>query len=93
MMESYGLTVDGSNNIWVANEQTSNSINSGNGNVVKFSSTGQVLSTPNGFSAGGVYFPQGLAADTTGNVWVVDYGNSRISLLSSGGSPVNGATA
>lgn len=93
MMESYGLTVDGSNNIWVANEQTSNSINGGNGNVVKFSNTGQVLSTPNGFSAGGIYFPQGLAADTTGNVWVVDYGNSRVSLLSSSGSPVNGATA
>jgi streptogramin lyase len=91
--ESYGLTVDGSNNIWVANEQTNNSINSGNGNVVKFSNTGQVLSGANGFSAGGVYFPQGLAADTTGNVWVVDYGNSRVSLLSSSGSPVNGATA
>jgi streptogramin lyase len=91
--ESYGLTVDGGNNIWVANEQTNNSINSGNGNVVKFSNTGQVLSGANGFSAGGVYFPQGLAADTTGNVWVVDYGNSRVSLLSSSGSPVNGATA
>ena len=91
--ESYGLTVDGSDNIWVANEQTSNSINSGNGNVVKFSNTGQLLSGANGFSAGGVYFPQGLAADTTGNLWVVDYGNSRVSLLSSSGSPVNGATA
>jgi len=91
--ESYGLTVDGSNNIWVANEQTSNSINSGNGNVVKFSNTGQVLSGANGFSAGGVYFPQGMAADTTGNVWVVDYGDSRVSLLSSSGSAVNGATA
>jgi sugar lactone lactonase YvrE len=91
--ESYGLTVDGSNNIWVANEQTSNSINSGNGNVVKFSNTGQVLSGANGFSAGGVYFPQGMAADTTGNVWVVDYGDSRVSLLSSSGSAVNGAAA
>jgi sugar lactone lactonase YvrE len=91
--ESYGLTVDGGNNIWVANEQTSKSINSGNGNVVKFSNTGQVLSGANGFSAGGVYFPQGLAADTTGNVWVVDYGNSMMTVLSSSGSPLNGATA
>ncbi len=93
LMESYGLTVDGSNNIWVANEQSSKSINGGNGNVVKFSNTGQVLSGANGFSAGGVFFPQGLAADTTGNVWVVDYGNSMISLLSPSGSAVNGATA
>jgi streptogramin lyase len=91
--ESYGLTVDGSDNIWVANEQTSNSINSGNGSVAKFSSTGQLLSGANGFSAGGIYFPQGLAADTTGNVWVVDYGNSMMTLLSNSGSPVNGATA
>jgi streptogramin lyase len=93
LMESYGLTVDGSNNIWVANEQSSNSINGGNGSVVKFSSTGQVLSGAGGYSAGGVFFPQGLAADTTGNVWVVDYGNSMISLLSPSGSAVNGATA
>ena len=91
--ESYGLTVDASNNIWVANEQTGNSINSGYGNVVKFSNTGQVVSGANGYSAGGVYFPQGLAADTTGNVWVVDYGDSLMTLLSSSGSAVNGSTA
>jgi streptogramin lyase len=91
--ESYGLTIDGNNNIWVASEQTGNSINSGYGNVVKFSNTGQVLSGANGFSAGGVYFPQGLAADTTGNVWVVDYGDSLMTLLSSSGSAVNGSTA
>jgi streptogramin lyase len=34
-----------------------------------------------------------LAADTTGNVWVVDYGDSLISLLSPSGSAVNGTTA
>lgn len=93
LMESYGLTVDGGNNVWVANEQSSNSINGGNGNVVKFSSTGQVLSGAGGYSAGGVYFPQGLAADTTGNVWVADYGDSLVSLLSPSGSAVNGAMA
>jgi hypothetical protein len=92
LMDSYGLAVDGSNNIWVANEQSNKSINSGNGNVVKFSNTGQVLSGANGFSAGGIFFPQGMAADTNGNVWVVDYGNSMISLLSPSGSAVNGAT-
>ncbi|MCU1249388.1 MAG: repeat containing protein [Edaphobacter sp.] len=92
LMESYGLTVDGSNNIWVANEQSSKSINGGNGNVAKFSNTGQVLSGAGGYSAGGVFFPQGLAADTTGNVWVVDYGNSTMSLLSPSGSAVNGVT-
>jgi len=90
--ESYGLTVDGSNNIWVANEQTSSSINSGSGSVVKFSNTGQVLSGASGYSAGGVYYPQGLAADTTGNVWVVDYGDSLVTLLGSNGTPVNGNT-
>jgi streptogramin lyase len=52
-----------------------------------------VLSGANGYSAGGVYFPQGLAADTTGNVWVVDYGDSLVTLLSGSGSAVNGTTA
>jgi len=91
--ESYGLTVDSSNNIWVANEQTSSSINGGSGNVVKFSNTGQLLSGASGYTAGGVYYPQGLAADTTGNVWVVDYGDSLVTLLASAGTAVNGATA
>jgi DNA-binding beta-propeller fold protein YncE len=91
--ESYGLTVDGSDNIWVANEQTANSINNGNGSVAKFSSAGQLLSGADGYSAGGVFFPQGLAADATGNVWVVDYGNSLVSLLWANGSAVNGGTA
>ena len=89
LMENYGLTVDGANNIWVANEHSSGSINSGYGNIVKFSPTGQGLSSANGFSAGGVYFPQGLAADTTGNVWVADYGDSLMTLLSSSGSAMN----
>jgi sugar lactone lactonase YvrE len=93
LLESFGLTVDASNNIWVANEQSSNSINSGFGNVVKFSNSGQLLSGASGYSAGGVYYPQGLAADTTGNVWVVDYGDSLVSLLSGNGSAVNGTTA
>jgi hypothetical protein len=91
--ESYGLTVDGSNNIWVANEQSSSNINGGSGNIVKFSNTGQLLSGASGYTAGGIYYPQGLAADTTGNVWVVDYGDSLMSLLSSSGSAVNGSTA
>ena len=91
--ESYELTVDGSDNIWVANEQTNNSINNGNGSIAKFSNSGQLLSGANGYSVGGVFFPQGLAADTTGNVWVVDYGDSLVSLLSTSGSAVNGTTA
>ncbi len=89
LMENYGLTVDGSNNIWVANEQSSSSINTGNGDVVKFSPTGQVLSGADGYSAGGIYFPQGLAADTTGNVWVLDTGDSRVTLLSSSGTALS----
>ncbi len=92
LMENYGLTVDGSNNIWVASEQSTYSINNGYGNIVEFSPMGQVLSGANGFSGGGVYFPQALAADTTGNVWVVDYGDSLVSLLSSSGSAVSSAT-
>ena len=33
-----------------------------------------------------------MAADTTGNVWVVDYGDARMTLLSSSGSAVSSST-
>jgi streptogramin lyase len=87
--QSYGMTLDADNNVWIANEQTS--MNSGNGDITKLSPSGETLSGQTGFSAGGIFFPIGMAADTNGNIWVADSGDSNITLLNSGGVPISGS--
>jgi streptogramin lyase len=91
LFESYGITVDGLDNAWIANEESSDAINSGDGSITKFNSSGQLLSG-SGFSQGGIYFPFALAADTTGRIWVADYGRSGASLLASDGSSLAGSS-
>jgi streptogramin lyase len=90
LVESYGITVDGLDNAWVANEQSPNFINSGAGSITKFNSSGQVLSQSGGFTQGGIYYPYAIAADSAGRVWVADYGRSGASLLASDGSSLFG---
>jgi len=81
--ESYGLTIDGSGNIWVTNNESG--INNNLGSISSFTSSGQPLSgSP--FIAGGIYYPQALAADTDGSVWVANYGDSTVTHLTSGGA-------
>jgi streptogramin lyase len=89
--ESFGISIDGSNNIWVTNEQSSYSVNSGNGSITKFISTGQ-LAAGSPYSAGGVYYPYAIAADTDGSVWVADYGDSTATHLASNGSSLTGSS-
>lgn len=85
--QSYGMTIDAESNVWVSNEQTT--MNSGSGDIIKLSSTGESLSGGNGFSSGGIYFPLGIAADTNGNIWVADFGDSNVTLLNSNGTPLS----
>ena len=87
--ENYGITVDGSDSVWISNEE-SPGVNGGGGSITKFSASGTLLSG-NGFFAGGVYFPYSLAADTNGSVWVGDYGISRATLLASDGTSLSGS--
>jgi len=88
LLESFGIAIDGDGNAWVANEQ-SGGVNSGLGSVTELSSTGAVLSGTGGYFAGGVYFPEAVAIDKSGHVWIANYGNSTLSELqgSSGASP------
>jgi streptogramin lyase len=83
--ESYGMALDVQGNVWIANEQTAP--DSGNGNVTELNSSGQALLT--GITSGGIYFPIGVAADTNGNMWFADYGDSKVTLLSSSGSAIS----
>jgi hypothetical protein len=83
--ESYGMALDVQGNVWIANEQTTS--NSGNGNVTELNSSGQAIAT--GITSGGIYFPLGVAADPNGDMWFADYGDSKVTLLSSSGAAIS----
>lgn len=87
--ESYGLTIDNSGNVWVANNEVPG-INNNLGTVSEFANNGQPLSGSLGYDAGGIYYPQALAADTDGSIWVANYGNSSVTHLTSSGTPAPG---
>ena len=86
--QSYGMALDIQGNVWIANEQTGP--NSGLGNVTELSSSGSALAT--GLTGGGIDFPVAAAADNNGNMWFADYGDSKVTLLNSSGSPISGAS-
>lgn len=86
--QSYGMALDAQGNVWIANEQTTS--NSGNGNVTELNSSGQAIATA--ITNGGIYFPIGVAADPNGNMWFADYGDSKVTLLSSSGSAISSST-
>ena len=46
------------------------SVNGGYGSVTELSSTGQLISGPTGFTAGGIAYPIAIAIDTNSTVWV-----------------------
>ena len=87
---SYGLAMDLNDNPWIPNEQpfTSGAI----GSVSEFTPGGMSLAGDKGYTAGGMDYPISVAIDPDGTVWVVDYGNSHLTLLNSSGTPVSGAT-
>ncbi len=89
---SYGIAIDGFDNVWVTNTQSVTAANNHhNGSVSEFSSTGIELSG-NGYTAGGVFFPLAVAADSTGAIWIADYGSSSASLLASDGTAISGGS-
>ena len=90
--QSYGIAIDGSDSIWVTNEQSVTGANNHHYGSVsdEFSSAGVELSGY-GYTGGGVYYPLAAAADSTGVIWAADYGSSAATLLlTSNGSAVSG---
>jgi streptogramin lyase len=85
--ESYGGGVDVNDLMWIANEQSTGSVNAGGGSVTLLNEAGS--STAN-YATGGIYFPVALAFDTSGVAWVVDYGDSSLTLLNAGGTALSG---
>jgi hypothetical protein len=83
---SFGGAVDVDDNFWIANEESS-SINNGLGSVSVVNNTGGFNGV---YASGGINFPLSVAFDTSGVSWVVDYGDSSITLLDSTGAPLSG---
>jgi streptogramin lyase len=91
--QSYGVAIDGSDNVWVTNEQSVTAANNHHtGSISEFSSAGVELSGY-GYTGGGIYYPLAEAADSTGVIWLADYGSSAATLLlTSNGSAVSGGS-
>lgn len=90
--QSYGITIDSLDNIWVVNYQSATGANNQHsGSVSKFSPAGVELSGY-GYTDGGIYYPLAAAADSTGAIWIADYGSSSATLLADDGSAVSGSS-
>jgi hypothetical protein len=88
--DSYGLAIDQSDNVWIPNEQSPYAINTALGSVTVLNTAGQSVAGA-GYSQGGLNYPVAVAIDSSGVSWVVDYGNSHLTLLDSSGVPLSGA--
>jgi streptogramin lyase len=89
LLNSYGGAVDVNDTMWVANEQSAGGVNAGLGSITLLKSSG---SSPAQYTTGGLNFPIAIAFDSSGVAWVVDYGNSHITLLNADGSALSGTT-
>ncbi len=87
LYESYGGAVDVNDNFWIVNEESSGSLNSGLGTLTVLNNAGALDAN---YTNGGINFPLAVAFDTSGVSWVVDYGNSHITLLDPNGNPLSG---
>lgn len=88
---SYGLAIDLTDTAWIPNEQPFT--NYGIGSVTRLAASGADASgTGYGYQQGGLNYPLSVAIDPNGTTWVVDYGNSHVTLLDQLGTPLSGGT-
>jgi prepilin-type N-terminal cleavage/methylation domain-containing protein len=90
-----GIAFDSGGNLWVGD--------SGNNRLQEFNSSGSYVNAigagyngiagaigSSGLGSGQFNQPEGIAIDSTNNIWVADYGNNRVQELNSSGSFLNG---
>ena len=83
------VAIDSQENVWVGGNHF---------NLIKFSSSGSILSGTSGFSGGGLLYPQGLAIDTGGNAWVtsipglITTRSASLVEFSNAGNPISPST-
>ena len=61
---AWGIAITSAGDVWVPSF--------GGATMVKYSSTGEILSPGDGYTAGGLDHPQGVAVDQKGNVWIAN---------------------
>ena len=85
---SYGLAVDANNNAWITNWPGPWAA----GNTVSvFNTSGASVAVSSGYSTGANTWPNAVAIDTDGSAWVVDWGDSQLTHLSSSGQELSGS--
>jgi hypothetical protein len=84
---SFGGAVNVNDLFWIANEESSDSVNDSLGSISVLTSAGAL---DGHYIDGGINFPLAVAFDTSGVAWVVEYGDSSVSLLDASGNPLSG---
>ncbi len=85
---SFGLAVDANNNAWITSFPSPWAA----GNTVSvFDSSGASVAGSSGYSTGANTWPNAVAIDTDGSAWVVDWGDSELTHLSSSGRELSGS--
>jgi ligand-binding sensor domain-containing protein len=86
LVNTYGLAIDPSNNIWITNANAPG----GNGSVFKIFGVNDpaTLGTSSGFVDGSYNVPYAIAADTNGNIYLANSGNSSVTVLNSSGTDI-----
>ena len=79
------LAIDAAGNVWSTNRASEKSPFNATDSIVELSPLGAVLSGPNGYTAGGVNLPEGIAVDLDGqSLWVANSPGSVLKLTSAG---------
>jgi len=71
-MQGVGVAVDGASNVWVANGQITGGIG-----AVEFNDSGTLLSPAGGYSGGAQNYPNAIAVDGSGDVWLPGTGSGN----------------
>jgi len=83
----YGIVLDLDNNVWVGNFGFEDPpckllpIAAKHDSVSVFDSDGNRLSPPTGYTAGRINWPQGMAADRKGRIWVANCGSDSVTRI------------
>ena len=69
-----GVAIDGAGNVWIA-DSIGTSYNSP-GFITELNNNGTAISPASGYQGGGLFGPEDIAVDLSGNVWVTSLGNN-----------------
>jgi hypothetical protein len=83
--EPGSMAIDAAGNVWVTNRASEKAPFQTGDSIVKLSPQGAVLSGASGFTAGGIFLPEGIAVDLDGSsLWVANTPGSVVKMTSNG---------